>query len=462
MDRPLDSRPTESLMFRRGLALTVMTLVLPGSAQLVLGNKTVGRIALRAWLGVVVVGLVALLLAFVWRDGLIALLANPRILFLLRLGLSVGAVVWALLLLDAWRLSRPLEMARVHRLWMAGLNGGLVVATAGIMLFAAHLIGVQKSFIDTVFAAETVTEPHDGRYNILLLGGDSGAGREGLRPDSITLASIDADTGKTVLIGIPRNLQDVPFPSGSEMDAEFPQGFNCDGCELNGVFTWATDHADLFDTKDPGIRATIGAVEETTGLTVNYYAMVNLQGFQSLIDAVGGVTLNVKERTAIGGVGAPITGWIEPGRRKLNGHDALWYARSRAYNDDWSRMGRQKCVMSAMLDQLSPTSVLMNAQKVADSGAALLSTNIPGADVDTFASLALKTRTQQIATVSLVPPVIYTGNPDFDKVRRIISEAIEKSEGVAPSRWATSTLSLPRASDDPRSANQTTDLAADC
>jgi LCP family protein required for cell wall assembly len=439
-----------------------MTLVLPGSAQLVMGNKTVGRIAVRTWLGLLALGAVAVLLAFIWRGGLISLATNPRILFLLRLGLLAGAVGWALLLVDAWRISRPLEMARTQRLWMTGLNGTLVMTTAGVMLFAAHLVGVQQSFIGTVFASQTVTQPHDGRYNLLLLGGDSGSGREGMRPDSITVASIDADTGKTVLIGIPRNLQDVPFPRGSVMARQFPHGFNCDGCEINGVSTWATDHRTLFDTKDPGITATVGAVEATTGLEINYYALVNLEGFASLVDAVGGVTIDVKERTAIGGIGAPISGWIEPGTRRLNGHDALWYARSRVENDDWSRMGRQKCVMHAMLEQLSPKTVLLNAQKVAESGAAVLTTNIPGSDVDTFADLALKARTQKVSTVSLVPPVIYTGNPDFRKVRRLIGDAVDTAEGHRPVRFATSMLALPNAHDDPRRANQTTDLAADC
>lgn len=462
MSRSRAARPTERLVFRRGLTLMVMTLLMPGSAQLVMGNKAIGRLALRVWLCVLAMGAGVALLAFSWQGGLIHLVANPRILFLVRLGLFASAIGWALLLLDAWRISRPLEMARNHRLWMTGLNGTLVMGTAGVLLFAAHLVAAPQSFINTVFAAQQVSSPHDGRYNVLLLGGDSGPDRQGMRPDSITLASIDADTGRTVLVGIPRNLQDVPFPRGTVMHEQFPAGFNCDGCEINGINTWANDHAALFHAKNPGLTATVEAVEATTGLKVNYYALINLQGFQSLIDAVGGVTIDVKERTAVGGVGGPITGWIEPGTRRLNGHDALWYARSRATNDDWSRMGRQKCVMSAMLHQLSPKSVLFNAQKLAESGAAVLETNIPAEDVDTFTSLALKARAQRVSTVSLVPPVIYTGNPDFDRVRAVIREAIDRAEGRTPSRFGTRTLSLPRDHNDPRAANQTSDLAAHC
>ena len=83
---------------------------------------------------------------------------------------------------------------------MVGVNGLLCFTVAGALLFGAHLVGVQRDFIITMFGDGEATGAHDGRYNVLLLGGDSGAGRWGLRPDSMTVASIDAETGKTVLI----------------------------------------------------------------------------------------------------------------------------------------------------------------------------------------------------------------------------------------------------------------------
>ncbi|MET0446753.1 MAG: LCP family protein, partial [Aeromicrobium sp.] len=239
----------------------------------------------------------------------------------------------------------------------------------------------------------------------------------------------------------------------------------------------ANDHADLFGTKDPGIKATMDAVEEITGLKLNYYAMVNMKGFSKLIDAVGGVEVNVRQRTAIGGIGSPIRGYIEAGEQKLTGDQALWYSRSRVENNDFSRMGRQKCVMNAMVQQLSPQKVLLNVGKIAKSGKELLSTNIPQNDLDVFMNLALKAKSQKVSTVSLVPPVIYTGNPDYAKVRDMISTAIAKAEGVTPAAKAklvTATLAMPKTEEqkveekeakkkkDPVEANQSTDLGASC
>jgi LCP family protein required for cell wall assembly len=465
------------IQFRRALTLTAMTLVMPGSAQLVMGNKRIGRISLRIWLAFLAAGVLLVVVTLTSRTGLFSLMTNPTLLTVGRWVLILGAIAWVALMIDAWRLGRPLEMARKHRLWMAGLNSALCFVTAGVMFFAAHMVSTSQSFVGTVFASSTTSAPEDGRYNVLLLGGDSGPDRNGVRPDSLTVASIDKDTGRTVLIGLPRNLEDVPFKPGSVMDKEFPNGFTGEGNYLNAVNTWANDHADRFGTKNPGIKATMDAVEQITGLKLNYYALVNMKGFAKLIDAVGGVTLTVRERTAIGGIGSPIRGYIEPGKKKLTGDQALWYSRSRVQNSDFSRMGRQKCLMNAMVQQLSPQKVLMNVGKIASSGKDLLSTNIPQKDLDVFMDLALKAKSQKVSTVSLIPPVIYTGNPDYPKVRRLISTAIDHAEGkkkAVPASLETASLALPKTPDqqvqekaavtkkDPLKANQSEDLGSSC
>lgn len=461
---------TARIRFRRALTLAAMTLVMPGSAQLVAGNKRVGRMAIRVWLTVIAVMALLAVIALLDRQMIFGLATNAPLLKLgqwLLVALSLG---WVVLILDAWRLGRPRELQGAHLAISTAFHGALVVGTAAVLFFASHTVSVMNGFTDAVFASTTVSEPHEGRYNVLLMGTDSGKDRSGMRPDSINVASIDAETGKAVLIGLPRNLENVPFPKGSVMRKQFPNGFDCDGCYLNAVNTWANDHADLFDTKEPGIDATMGAVEEITGLQLNYYALVNMKGFSKLIDAVGGVRINVRERTAIGGIGSPIRGYIEAGERKLSGDHALWYARSRVENDDWSRMGRQKCVMNAMVRQLNPQKVIMNMQDIAESSSAMLHTSIPRQDLNVFMDLALKTKSQPISSVSLVPPVIYTGNPDYDKVRRLVSDAVRTSEGdskLQKSAFATAKLPVVEVGaeatkKDPRKANRSANLNDAC
>jgi polyisoprenyl-teichoic acid--peptidoglycan teichoic acid transferase len=420
--------------FRRAVSLMVMTLLVPGSAQLVAGNRRVGRIAVRTWFALLGTAALVLLLSALWHSFAFWAVSNTMLLGLLRLVLMVLAVGWALLFVDAWRLGQPLTLMQNHRLAVVGVNGVLCFSVAGTLLFGAHLVGVQRDFLVTMFGDGKVTTATDGRYNVLLLGGDSGAGRWGLRPDSLTVASIDADTGRTVLVGLPRNMASFPFKEGSPMAAQFPEGFDCEGCYLNGVSTWAQDHPDLFKgSEEPGIDATISAVEGITGLDVNYWAMVNLQGFKDLVDATGGVTLNVRSRIPVGLPHESYFHYIEPGVKKLDGQDTLWFARARYGSDDYSRMARQKCVMSAMIQQISPEQALRNFEDIAKAGTDMVSTNLPTSEVDRFLALALKARSEKMSSVSLVPPLINTAEPDIELVHATVVEALERSEGRTPS-----------------------------
>ena len=431
---PQDARvQVGRIRFRRAVALMVMTLVLPGSAQLVAGRREVGRIAMRIWFALVAVTALFLLISLVSRSFAFWFFTSTFNLGLIRFVLMALAVGWALLLVDAWRLGEPLALRQKQRLAMVGINGVLCFAVAGSLLYASYMVNVNKDVLAAVFGSDKVTGSNEGRFNILLLGGDSGSDRWGLRPDSITVASIDEKTGRTVLFGLPRNMLNFPFAKGSIMAQQFPRGYNCGKeCELNSLATYAADHKALFKgIANPGVEATKEAVEGITGLEINYYAMVNLKGFQKMVDAVGGVTLNVRDRIPIGGVGGPVTGYIDPGKRKLNGFQTLWFARSRESADDYSRMARQKCVMNAMLQQLSPEKVVLKFEKIAKAGQALISTDVPLSEVDRFIDLALKARSQPMRTVSFVPPLIDTGRPDIDLIKDTVEQALHPKKAKA-------------------------------
>ena len=418
------------MRFRRALALMVMTLLVPGSAQLAAGDRRVGRIALRIWIGALIIGALVLVVSLVHRQFLFDLVFDTRVLLVLRLGLIGGAIGWGFLIVDAWRIGQPLSLSMPHRRAAIGVNGALCLFVASALLFGSHLVGAQRDLVQAMFGSGESSTAEHGRYNVLLLGGDSGVDRWGMRPDSLTIASIDEDTGKTVLISLPRNMTNFPFAPGSVMEEQFPDGFDCDGCMLNGVSTWAGDNTELFPrSKHPGVDATVMAVEGITGLEINYWAMVNLRGFRELVDAVGGVTLNVRQAIPVGGLGSNVTSYVQPGVRKLNGFETQWYARAREGSDDYSRMARQKCVMTAMLQQISPQSMLGNFSDIAKASSEMVSTSIPAGEVGQFVDLALKAKGQPVSTLSLVPPLVNTGDPDIPLVQDKVAEAIDRSEG---------------------------------
>lgn len=419
------------IRFRRALTLMAMTLVLPGSAQLVAGNRKVGRIALRVVILLLGTALLIGLITLVWH-GFVFELMRPSLLTLLRFGLIAGAIAWFALLVDAWRLGEPLTLLKNHRLAMTGMNAFVTFAVAGSLLFTAHLVGASRDMLLAMSGNGGDGQANDGRYNVLLLGGDSGAGRWGLRPDSLQVASIDVRTGRTVLIGLPRNMADFEFAPGSVMAEQFPDGFDCDGCYLNGVATWAGDHKDLFsgDSKDVGVDATVQAVEGITGLKINYWAMVNLQGFKDVVNAVGGVKLHVREEIPVGLPHDDFYTHLKPGYRTLNGFEALWFARARYDSDDYSRMARQKCVINALAQQVSPEKAVRNLGALAEATDGLIETNVPASDFGTLVPLAMKARSQKISTLSLVPPLVpNTAHPDMDAIHDLVDKAVARSEG---------------------------------
>jgi hypothetical protein len=94
-------------------------------------------------------------------------------------------------------------------------------------------------------------------------------------------------------------------------------------------------------------------------------------------------------------------------------------------------MARQKCVMNAMLREISPQVAVSNFEQIANASTAMISTNLPASELDRFMALALKAKDQKVSTLSLVPPMINTGDPDIPLVKRKVAEAIARADGTA-------------------------------
>ena len=426
-------RARTRLQRRRAVTLIAMTLVVPGSAQLVAGDRRLGRFALR--LVVTAVGIAALvgLLALVSRSAAITVVSHPWVLAGLEWALYGFAVLWAVLIVDAWRLGRPQEAPLRTRRWLAVMTAAALLAPVATA-YAGRSVGAVRDAVSTVFASGKALDAAGGRYNILLLGGDSGANRVGTRPDSIQLASVDADTGRAVLFGFSRETEHIRFREGSVMAGLMPQGWTCgDECLLNGLYTWAHENAKRFPagTADPGVLATREAVEALSGLDVQYYVLVDLKGFRGLIDAVGGLDITVQRRTPIGGGASKVSGYIEPGAQRLDGYHALWYARSRKASTNYERMARQRCVVTALVNQLDPKTVLLNFADIVAATEGVIRTDIPQSALARLADLAVRTKQQPITSVNFVPPLIQPWDYDPEKLRATVASAIAASEDGA-------------------------------
>ena len=423
---------------RRALTLVLLTVVLPGSAQLAAGHRALGRFALRLWLAVVGALVLVGLLFLVNREAALTVVAHRWTLAgaeWLLFGLSA---LWLVLLVDAWRLGRPDRLLQRDRRTLLVTLLVAVLTTCGGTAWAGVTVHEARGALSSLFTSGEALAASDGRYNILLLGGDSGAGRVGLRPDSIQLASVDAETGRAVLFGFSRETEHITFRTGSTMARLMPEGWTCgDECLLNGLYTWAHDHADEFPsgTADPGILATTEAIESLTGLDIQYHVLVDLKGFRSLVDAVGGLDVTVQRRTPIGSQ-HEIKGWIEAGTQHLDGYHALWYARSRANSTNYERMARQRCVVTAMVKELDPQTIVLNFGDIAAATKGVFRTNVPQAALPSLAEVAVKTKQEKITSVNFVPPLIKPWDFDPAVVRSTVAAAIAKSEKAPAARPA--------------------------
>jgi LCP family protein required for cell wall assembly len=326
-------------------------------------------------------------------------------------------------------------------------------------LEAAHYAMVARDTVQSVFAPDqdklsaganrpgTAADPWAGipRVNVLLIGSDAGKGREGTRPDTLILASIDTKSGETTLFSLPRNLQRVPFRPGSRAEKAFPHGFYCinpqngvnTDCLLNAIWTWADGNPQYYPgVKNRGLTATVQAVEQVLGLQIDNYLMVNLKGFITFVDAIGGVRLNIAERLPIGGSvedPQPKYGWIEPGRNQLlDGWHALWYARSRWSTSDFDRMRRQRCVIGAVTQQADPKTVALNFDKIARAAKDNISTDISVRDLNAWVTLALRVKAAHVRSLALTDSVIDTVNPDIAKIHRIVRRALSAADTAKP------------------------------
>lgn len=428
---------------KRAWWLILLTLLIPGSAQLLAGNRKLGRIGIISTMVYWALFVVAVLLYVLNRSWLFFAVTFPILSAVLAGFLILYSVIFALLALDTLRLMRIGRIqGRFKWVTLAGIVGVAILGTSTIG-YAGNLAGVQSNMIGGIFTQQGITMPEAGRYNILLMGGDAARDRLGLRPDSMSVLSIDAVTGQAVNIGIPRNLQRAPFVSGSPMQKLWPNGYNCgDVCLINAIYKDVTDnHSDLYPNAEaagsnPGIEATKEAIEGVTGLKIQSYVLVDMAGFKNLIDALGGITIEVKDRLPIGGqedaMGQPINvkGWIEPGVQHMDGKTAIWFARARHGSSDYARMKRQREVEDAMLAQLDPTTVLTHFKDIAAAGRQLVRTNIPNGQVAVYIDLALKAKKLGIQKLELVPPTIDVVHPDYTAIHAMVQKAFTSTSST--------------------------------
>lgn len=427
------------------LGLTVLGAVLPGSGYLYARRRAAGALVLGVWL--VLLGGVA------WYFGrdvstAIELAFDPTRLKLVAVLLGLGFLVWAFVVFTSYRLVRPASRPRWHT-----VVGNVVVATLCLAALAPATYAA-RSALATADAVETVFHDNESattpkgvtkedpwagtdRVNVLLLGGDGGEGRTGVRTDTVILVSMDTHTGKTVMFSLPRNMMYAQFPEDSPLHDLYPEGYGRGGTEdpgfymLNAIYGQIPErHPGILGKSDnEGADAVKQAVEGSLGIPVDYYLLVNLAGFREVVDAMGGVTVNINEPVAIEGntdAGIPPIGYLQPGPdQHLDGYHALWFARGRYGSDDYARMERQRCMVDALVEAANPVNLLTRYLDLVEAGQDIIYTDIPLDVAPAFVDLALEIKTAKVKSVVFrSSDDFYSGDPDYDYVRETVQKAL--------------------------------------
>jgi LCP family protein required for cell wall assembly len=408
----------------------------------------------------------------------------------------VAMVYRASAIVDAWSIARRLELrggpapraaraGAVGLLSVAGL-GAVLLVMSGVHLAVARYDLVLAGTVDCIFnpdsdscaptgsaeptdgespgpseastpepsvgpdASAPVIPPWDGkeRLNILLVGADEQGG--GFNTDTMITVSIDPRTNQVVMFQLPRDTVDVPLPAGPVRNyygAAYPGKINSFAVNANRT-DWFPGGKKEHRAGLNGLKAILGNLY---GLDIKYYVEVNFDGFKTVVDTLGGVTVNVQVPVLDDNYPAPRGHrerlFIAPGIQHMTGAEALKYARSRKSSTDFERGARQQRLLLSLRQQVDIGQVLRNLEPLAKAIGNSVRTDIPTDLVPRLLGLADAVDTRSIRSVIFTPPFYqqeclncpprgYIISPRVSRIRAAVEEAFTVDPNFAEARDA--------------------------
>jgi LCP family protein required for cell wall assembly len=298
----------------------------------------------------------------------------------------------------------------------------------------------------------TTIPPWDGRerLNILLIGTDQRPKEGTYNTDTLIVVSIDPITKQVAMFSLPRDTWGVPLPSGPlrrAFGATYQQ-------RINSFFTAIRNRADLV----PGTARTRGynglklVLGELYKLDIRYFVEVNFDGFKKVVDAMGGVTINVQipviDDAYPSDTGRLSRVYIPAGIQHMTGAQALVYARSRKGlgEDDFTRAARQQRVLTSLREQADIANLVPRIPELLEAVKATVRTDIPQGELAKLAGLAGSVDTKNIRSYvfsyprygSQVLRPIYKLLPNVAKIRTAVANAFSVDPALEDRRAALS------------------------
>ena len=281
--------------------------------------------------------------------------------------------------------------------------------------------------------------PWDGkeRLNVLLIGSDQRPGDTSFNTDTLIVVSVEPQTGEVAMFQVPRDMVDVPVPANARgVWGSVYQG------KINSWYTANRNRTDLWPGKSAsarGLNSVKALLGELYGLDIRHYALVNFQGFRKVVNAMGGVQVNVQIPVAESQFptsdGKLTRIYIPAGPQHMTGTEALRYARSRhrAAGGDFDRGRRQQRVLLSLREQMNPQAIIANLPQLVDALKDSVKTDIKTADLPQLLALAGGVDTKNIRSFVFAPsyyaqefltsPRGYIITPNVSRIRKAVDQA---------------------------------------
>ncbi len=247
----------------------------------------------------------------------------------------------------------------------------LIIGLISLILLAILII----YFFNNDFVALQKNPFKSSKLNILLVGYDSSINGPP-RADTIILASIDLKTKEIGLLSIPRDTR-ISIPE---------HGMN----RINASHAFG------------GVELTASTLEDYLDVPIEYYVETNFRGFAGIIDAIGGVDINIKEPLQYVDNAGGLYIDLPSGNQHLDGEESLQYVRYRgAIKGDIGRVERQQKFMKAMMKRIMNPDIVIKLPSIYSETQKAINTNIPVQDITPFVRLIKDINLNMIETVML-------------------------------------------------------------
>lgn len=283
----------------------------------------------------------------------------------------------------------------------------------------------------SVSAGEGV-DPLAGEFRtVLLMGSDEGDDRIGLRTDSMILALVHEDSGRAALVSVPRNLKHLQFPPGSTLAERYPKGFeDSEGGLVNSLYITVENDETLKKaysngSNEAGVQALMEGLSYSLGITIDDYALINSCGFVKVVDAIGGITIDIDKALPMPSKlrcsNYRLTPTIGPGETYMDGTKALGYVRSRTGDSDYQRMDRQRLLLQTIADEIGIGDLLLRFGELADAVKDNVHTSMTVEEARTLLA-TLQDGDQEFESVGLVPPLVEPNAPNYKAVKALLQK----------------------------------------